>query len=53
MVGVAGGRVVGVSGRENMNSATAERIYTKFGMEVPHTPRKVLGYVEKPQVWME
>ncbi|WP_435330733.1 hypothetical protein, partial [Klebsiella pneumoniae] len=45
VVGVAGGIVVGVSGRENINSATAEGIYTKFGMEVPHTPGKVLGYV--------
>ncbi len=25
--------------------ATAEGIYTKFGMDVPHTPEKVLGYV--------
>ncbi len=25
--------------------ATAEVIYTKFGMEVSHTPGKVLGYV--------
>ncbi len=45
VIGVAGGRVMGVSGRGILTLATAESIYTKFGMKVPHTPGKVLGYV--------
>ncbi len=41
MVGVAWAWV----GVPILTLATAEEIYTKFGMEVPHTPGKVLGYV--------
>ncbi len=42
MVGVAGGRVMGVP---ILTLTSAGEILTKFGMEIPHAPRKVIGYV--------
>ncbi len=43
------GYVVGVAwpwvGVAILNRATTGGIWTEFGMEVPHSPRRVIGYV--------